>query len=78
MEFRASHRYARMGVRKARLVMDLVRGRTASQALDTLANDRHRAADDVAVVSPHEHFLTGHLEAVLAIERMEIPAGHGG
>ena len=44
MEFRASHRYARMGVRKARLVIDLVRGRSASQALDTLANDRHRAA----------------------------------
>ena len=44
MEFRASHRYARMGVRKARLVMDLVRGRTANQALDTLANDRHRAS----------------------------------
>jgi large subunit ribosomal protein L22 len=33
-----------MGVRKARLVMDLVRGRTASQALDTLANDNHRAS----------------------------------
>ena len=44
MEFKASHRYARMGVRKARLVMDLVRGRTASQALDTLANDKHRAS----------------------------------
>lgn len=44
MEFKATHRYARMGVRKARLVMDLVRGRSASQALDTLANDRHRAA----------------------------------
>ena len=44
MEFRASHRYARMGVRKARLVVDLVRGRSASAALDTLANDRHRAA----------------------------------
>ena len=35
MEFKASHRYARMGVRKARLVMDLVRGRTVNQALDT-------------------------------------------
>lgn len=44
MEFKASHRYARMGVRKARLVMDLVRGRTVNQALDTLANDRHRAS----------------------------------
>ena len=37
-----------------------------------------RAADDVAVVSPHEHFLSIHLEAVLAIERMEIPAGQLG
>ena len=44
MEFKASHRYARMGVRKARLVMDLVRGRTVNQALDTLAHDRHRAS----------------------------------
>ena len=44
MEFKASHRYAKMGVRKARLVVDLVRGRTANQALDTLANDRHRAS----------------------------------
>ena len=44
MEFKASHRYARMGVRKARLVVDLVRGQNASKALDTLANDKPRAA----------------------------------
>ena len=50
MEFKASHRYARMGVRKARLVMDLVRGRTVNQALDTLDNDRHRAARSIAKV----------------------------
>lgn len=44
MEFKASHRYARMGVRKARLVLDLIRGRSVNDALDTLANDNHRAA----------------------------------
>ncbi len=44
MEFKASHRYARMGVRKARLVIELIRGRNVNQALDTLANDNHRAS----------------------------------
>ena len=44
MEFKASHRYARMGPRKARLVIELIRGRTVNQALDTLANDNHRAS----------------------------------
>jgi len=33
-----------MGSRKARLVVDLIRGRTANQALDTLTNDNHRAS----------------------------------
>jgi large subunit ribosomal protein L22 len=33
-----------MAVRKARLVLDMVRNRTASQALDSLANDNHRAS----------------------------------
>jgi hypothetical protein len=36
---------------------------------------RHRAAEHVAVVPPHEHLLAIHVETVLAIERMEIPAG---
>jgi len=44
MQFKASHRYARMGARKARLVVELIRGRTANQALDTLAHDNHRAS----------------------------------
>ncbi len=43
-EFRASHRYARMGPRKAHLIMDMIRGETAGMALDRLQNDRHRAA----------------------------------
>jgi len=43
-EVRAVHRYARMGSYKARLVLDMIRGRTANQALDDLRNDRHRAS----------------------------------
>jgi large subunit ribosomal protein L22 len=43
-ETRAVHRYARMGSYKARLVIDLIRGRTANQALDDLRHDRHLAA----------------------------------
>ena len=36
---------------------------------------RHRAADHVTVVAPHEHFLAVHVPAVLAIKGMKIPAG---
>ena len=43
-EYRAVHRYAQMGVRKARLITDLIRGQSANQALDDLRHDRHRAA----------------------------------
>ena len=44
MEFRASHRYARMGARKARLVIDSIRGRSVNEALDDLLHDKHRAS----------------------------------
>lgn len=43
-EVRAVHRGARMGVYKARLVLALIRGRSANAALDELRHDRHRAA----------------------------------
>jgi large subunit ribosomal protein L22 len=43
-ETRAVHRYARMGAYKARRVIDMIRGRSANQALDELNHDRHRAA----------------------------------
>jgi large subunit ribosomal protein L22 len=43
-EFRAGHRYARITARKARYVIDLIRGRPVNQALDILRNDRHRAS----------------------------------
>lgn len=42
--FRSTHRYARIAPRKARDVMDMIRGMTAAAALDALRNDRHRAS----------------------------------
>ena len=44
IEFRAAHRHARIAPRKARLIVDMIRGRTANQALALLQNDKHRAA----------------------------------
>jgi len=44
LTFRATHRYARMGARKARLVADAIRGKTANEALDDLLHDNHRAS----------------------------------
>ena len=44
VEFKASHRYARMSARKARLVVELIRGQAVNRALDDLAHDRHRAS----------------------------------
>ncbi|MFT7617461.1 MAG: large subunit ribosomal protein L22 [Planctomycetota bacterium] len=44
MEFKASHRHAPMSARKARLVIDLVRGLPVNKALDTLGTTHRRAA----------------------------------
>ena len=44
VEFKATHRYARMSARKARLVVDIIRGQTVNRALDDLAHDKHRAS----------------------------------
>ena len=49
-EYRAVHRYAGIGARKARLVVDLIRGRTVNQALADLEHDKHRAAPMVRKV----------------------------
>ncbi|MCB9887682.1 MAG: 50S ribosomal protein L22 [Planctomycetes bacterium] len=43
-EVRAVHRGCQMGAYKARRVLELIRGRSASQALDDLRHDRHRAS----------------------------------
>ena len=44
---RAQARYAHMGPRKARRVIDLVRGMKATDALDVLKFDPHAASEDV-------------------------------
>ena len=44
MIFRASHRFAPIAPRKARMVMDLARNKSASQALEVLQFTNNRAA----------------------------------
>ena len=44
MEFRASHRFAPVSARKARLVIDMVRGRPVNQALEMLEVTNKRAS----------------------------------
>ncbi len=44
MAFTAKHRFARIAPRKARLVMDLIRGRDVDDALNLLAFSKKRAA----------------------------------
>lgn len=45
MEYRAVHKYAKTSVRKARQVVDLVRGRNVGEALSILQFTQRRAAD---------------------------------
>jgi large subunit ribosomal protein L22 len=44
MAYVSKHRFARIAPRKARLVMDLIRGRSANDALNLLRFSRKRAA----------------------------------
>jgi len=44
MEYRASHRFARIAPRKARLVADLIRGRSVDDAMVQLEMSKKRAA----------------------------------
>ena len=44
MPYQASHRFARISPRKARLVMDLIRGRDVNDALALLGFSKKRAA----------------------------------
>ncbi|TAJ18950.1 MAG: hypothetical protein EPO68_07075, partial [Planctomycetota bacterium] len=43
-EYRATHRYARMPARKARLIADLIRGMPVNKALEQLSFSPKRAA----------------------------------
>lgn len=44
VQFSACHRFAGIADRKARRIVDLIRGRKVNQALADLEHDRHRAA----------------------------------
>src|SRR4051794_28139203 len=44
MPFQAKHRYARIAPRKARLVMDLIRGRDVDDAINMLRFSKQRAS----------------------------------
>lgn len=50
MESRAESRFVRVSPQKARLVVDLIRGRQAGEALELLAVTRKRIAQEVAKV----------------------------
>jgi large subunit ribosomal protein L22 len=49
-QYRATHRYARLSPRKARLVADLIRGQHVNTAQDTLRFTHKRASDLIAKV----------------------------
>jgi large subunit ribosomal protein L22 len=49
-QWRAKHRYARLSARKARLVVDLIRGLPVNKAQDVLRFTRKRAAPMIAKV----------------------------
>jgi large subunit ribosomal protein L22 len=48
--WRATHRFARISPRKARLVMSLIRGRPCHEALDILRFNHRRASGMIAAV----------------------------
>ena len=50
MAFKASHRYARISPRKARLLMDLIRGRDVDDAITLLRFAKQRASGMVEKV----------------------------
>ena len=50
MEFKAKARFTRVSPQKARLVLDLIKGRRVEDALTTLAFTRKRIAGDVAAL----------------------------
>ena len=50
MPFKATHRFARISPRKARLVMDLIRGRDVDDALSVLEFNKRRAGAYISKV----------------------------
>jgi len=69
VDFRASHRYARISPRKARYVVDLVRGQNVNAALATLDHTPRRAAHLIKkVVQSALANATHHLEVDPEVE----------
>ena len=52
MEFRAEARFMRVSPQKARLVLDLIKGRRVEEALNTLAFTKKRVAATVEKLLP--------------------------
>jgi large subunit ribosomal protein L22 len=50
MPYQASHKFARIAPRKARLIMDLIRGRDVDDAISMLRFSKQRASDMIEKV----------------------------
>ncbi len=50
MEFRAEMRYLRVSPQKARLVLELIKGRKVEEARNTLLFTKKRVADSIALI----------------------------
>lgn len=72
MEFRASHKYARISSRKARYVMDLVRGRPVNDALNILRFTNRRAAPMIEKVLRSAMANAGDLDPEIDINRLVV------
>ena len=58
MPFEAKHRFARIAPRKARLLMDLIRGRDVDDAI-TLLRDDHRLSHHVDFIAEQFRLFLG-------------------
>lgn len=69
VEFRAAHKYARMSPRKARLILDQIRGKDVNRALEILDFDTRRAG---AAARKVLRSALANAEALIQDKRMDI------
>ena len=80
MAFKAKHRFARISPRKARLLMDLIRGRNVDDAINLLRFNKKRASEMVekvvrsAVANATEQDVAGRRNA-LYVSSARVDAG---
>ncbi len=72
MEYRASHRYARISSQKARYVLDLVRGVPVNDALNVLRFTHRRAAPMIEKVLKSAMANAGDLNPEVDVNRLVI------